>query len=541
MSAYSGHDVLVNEIWDHVCSYLTPPNLARLSLVSRRLNEIALPRKYKSLRLEPFGPSVERFINIAKSPQLRNIVREITIDTRVDFDFEYACNSEYPVPITFMCAIPHLRLFTNVTALHIRFVEECGEGDRDDCGISMEETWEFRYGILDTVMHCAAGQWTLEKQRAIDSLFLGTGVCDLEEFDYSDQNSDFTNRGPFPLRELTITNLADYDDDYLTSSEAWNAIISLPTLIDLKLMIATEKNNHSPGRAIKYEEKYYFFQNIHKTWLSPNLSQHLRVLSLYFGDYWGWLPKMDFRLIGEESPFPQLKILALGNYVFSHEWQIEWFSKIGKENGSGGLKELYLDDCPMLFQASQCGVSDDRYPDFKRILEDQCSSETYSYPTRWHHVLVHWKDSMKGLEVLKMGSGSWYLAPWDAHQTILNDLDYADTCSQKLEHRLSGNQHRHFASPAPASDDEKDGDEWESKKWRNGTGLSDTRCTRMQYIEYDIGTGPSPWLEKTGDYCFPNGFEPEDGTLIQDDLAWEEMIAANQTRREARNGRTACF
>ncbi|KAM0350697.1 hypothetical protein ACHAPU_003190 [Fusarium lateritium] len=530
----SGGVVLANEIWDQVCSYLTPPNLARLRLVSRRLNEIALPQKYKSLRLEAFGPSVERFINIAKSPKLRNYVRELTIDTRVDFDFDYACNSGYELPIAFMSAIPCLRLFTNVTVLHVRFVEECGEFDRDDCSNSMEETWEFRYRMLDTVMHCAAGQWTLEKQRIIDNVLLETGVADLDEFDYSDQDIEFTKQGPFPLRELTITNLADFDDDELTSSEAWNAVISLPSLADLKLLITTERNEASPGSAIHYEEKYYFFQNMHEIWLSPNLSQHLRVLSLFFRDYWGWLPKMDFRLIGDESPFPQLKVLALGNYVFSHQWQIEWFSKIGKEKGSGGLEELYLDDCPILFQARQCGVSDDGYPDFKRFLKEAYNPKACMYPIRWHNVLAHWKDSMKGLKVLKMGSGSWNLAPWLTQETISNDPGYADMCSQVLEHRLTGNLHRQFASPSPVPDEEQYGDEWASEKWRNGTGLSDNRCTRMQYIEYDIGTGPSPWLEKMNDSYPSDGFEPEDGTLIKDDLAWEEMVAANQARLEAR-------
>ena len=58
----------------------------------------------------------------------------------------------------------------------------------------------------------------------------------------------------------------------------------------------------------------------------------------------------DPRLIGEDSPIPQLEALAFGNYVFSHEWQIEWFTKIGKENGNGGLEELYLDDFPIFLR-----------------------------------------------------------------------------------------------------------------------------------------------------------------------------------------------
>lgn len=339
---------------DQISSYLTHQSLANLRLASRRCNEIALPRQYRSLRLEAFGDSVERFVNIAKSPNLHKLVRIITIDTHVDFEFEYTRNQPYPFPQAFMEALPHLRYFTNITSLHIRFEEHCGEDEA--YGSSVEEVAELRYRVLDIIMHCAAGMWTLEKQRIIDTVLLGYLYAEdeMEEFDYSDQDLKFVNDGPFPLRELTVTNLADNDDANLTLSEAWNAVISLPSLVDLKLLITTEETQSSENNTY-LENKYYFFQSLHETWLSPNLSQHLRVLSLYFRDYWGWFPKMDFRLIGEDSPFPHLKVLALGNYVFSHKWQVEWFNKIGKSNSSGGLEELYLDDCPILYKACQNG------------------------------------------------------------------------------------------------------------------------------------------------------------------------------------------
>ncbi|KAI6749627.1 hypothetical protein HG530_015041 [Fusarium avenaceum] len=535
MPECSSHIILVNEIWDQICSCLTRRSLANLRLASRRFNEIALPWQYKSLRLEAFGDSVEHFVSIAKSPKLHKLVRTITIDTHVDLDFEYTGNQTYPFPQAFMEALPHLRYFTNITSLHIRFEEHCGEDDAH--GTSIEEVAELRYRVLDTIMHCAAGMWSLEKQRIIDKVLLEYLYAEdeMEEFDYSDQDLEFVNDGPFPLRELTVTNLADNDDANLTLSKAWNAVISIPSLVDLKLLVATEENQSSPENSIYFENQYYFFQSLHKTWLSPNLSQHLRVLSLYFRDYWGWFPKMDFRLIDEDSPFPHLKVLALGNYVFSHQWQIKWFTRIGQENGSGGLEELYLDDCPILYKARQDGPLHDGYPDWVIVLGGQYHFSTHAFPLRWHEVFSHWKGSMKGLKVLKMGSGSWFTTPMCTYNTMRCDPEYAKLGNDVLHHRTSDNQHIDFACPAPIPR----GAYWKpeckeifaSGKYLNGEGISDTRDRRMQYVEYDIGVGPSPWREKRNRPAVVyDGFEPEEGTLLKDNQAWDEMLAANEAR-----------
>lgn len=46
------------------------------------------------------------------------------------------------------------------------------------------------------------------------------------------------------------------------------------------------------------------------------------------------------------SPLPNVRVLTLRNYGFSHDWQVEWIASLGSDNGRGGLEELYLDDCP---------------------------------------------------------------------------------------------------------------------------------------------------------------------------------------------------
>ncbi|GKU07881.1 f-box protein [Fusarium langsethiae] len=508
------------EIWDNICAHLTPPSIANLRLASLSFNNIALPWKYRSIRLEAFGPSVERFIDIAKTPKLRNLVREITIDTRIDLEWEYARNETYPFPTPFMNALPYLRYFTRATALHIRFEEHCGkaEGMYD---LDIAETYLFRYKVLDTIFHCAAGLWTLEKQLKMDEELDEERYMDEgdEKCDYSDQDLEF--RGScFALQELTIANLADYADADITDSEAWQTIMALPTLVDFKVFIASEEDEAAPENAVYFEEKYEFFDSLHLTWLSPNLTQNLRVLSLYFKDYWGWCPVMDLRSCGYDSPFPQLKVLALGNYVFSHDWQVEWFPKIGKENGSGGLKELYLDDCPILFHARQNGgVDESGYPDYLTVTRrDAYHPQDLDFPLRWHRVLAQWKDSMKGLKVFRMGHGSWWYRPERTFQLLSDDPEYTNLDHSVLDYRLLHNTHRTFACPAPSEE------EGQPEKWRHGAGLDDQRETRMKYIEYNIGVGPTPWLEDDQEA------ELEEDTADKDDVAWDAMITAIQAR-----------
>ena len=460
----------------------------------------------------------------------------------MDLDYKYYCNEEYPFPMSFMNALPYLRYFTNVTALHIRFEEHCGNPE-NDVWRDIDETYELRYKVLDTVFHCATGMWTLEKQLKIDEVlgrrFYNEYTEDVEDDedyeddgddkkrDYSGQDRDFTG-ACFPLRELTIANLADYSDYCIEGSEAWKTLMSLPSLVDLKLLITTEEDEAAPENSIYFTEKYDFFDSLPSTWLCVDMTQRLRVLSLYFKDYWGWFPIMDFRNCGEESPFPQPKVLALGNYVFTHEWQVEWFSKLGSENSSGGLEELYLDDCPILHHARQNDVCEGGYPDRAAVSnqQDYNPSEHY-FSIRWHSILSHWKDSMKGLKVFRMGHGSW-VHQSETYTTITEDPDYADLDTDVLQYRLSHNVHRSFAFPANDEYvDVTDGYLRQPEKWRQGEGLDDRRETRLTYIDYDIGVGPSAWLEMRN----TTRQEPEEGTAKKDDVAWDAMMAAIEARR----------
>lgn len=67
---------------------------------------------------------------------------------------------------------------------------------------------------------------------------------------------------------------------------------------------------------------------------------------------------------------PQLKVLTLGQYVFTDERKTDWIAIIGESNASGGLEELYMDDCPILFKAHQHSpLTSDGYPDPRAVLK----------------------------------------------------------------------------------------------------------------------------------------------------------------------------
>jgi len=133
---------------------------------------------------------------------------------------------------------------------------------------------------------------------------------------------------------------------------------------------------------------------------------------------------MDFGFINRgphaDACFPNLHVLTLISIIFSHEWQINWVASLGR----GHLRELYLDDCPILTHARflqplergftkatnlQTGdvalVSDDIFPrkDYvgENILEAESEyiAKEVRFPgaLRWYKVLRRWEEAMPSL------------------------------------------------------------------------------------------------------------------------------------------------
>ncbi|KAJ3456197.1 hypothetical protein MRS44_016220 [Fusarium solani] len=368
---YARND-LPPEVWSEICRYLPKPTLHRLRLVSTKLSAIGLPWVYKSLRLKACADSAQRFILIAKNPKLRHLVREVTVKTWGDHGDDQDPNGPWHISWPFANALPYLRCFTNVTALHVRFHELLGVSYYAPVAYDIEHSGLFRYRVMETICHCVMGMWTPEIQAKIDE-------------------------------RLTISNLSPYKDYLAEDSGGLKKMLSLPNLVNLKLLI-TSGGCPDRDRAQSLLENG-MLQTLPETWMFPSIAENLQTLSLVYGEYWGLYPKVDFRQLGESS-LPRLKVLALGNYVFGQAWQVDWVASVGQENG--GLQELYLVKCPIIVRAWRRRPFDDGDND-ESVTETFTGPEpglgVREYHLRWHNVLSRWAESMNGLRVFCMGEG----------------------------------------------------------------------------------------------------------------------------------------
>lgn len=437
-------------------------------LVCRDMTPVATSFVFRHVRLEAIRVMDGHFMNIALSPSLRDYVREVTCDTWVGGRFVDHVYHPYLLLTRFAKHLPCLRLFRNLHTLHLRFSPHCAKPGRSTSTYALEESTVFRYSVLDTVFRCLDGTWSAKEQEKIDSdLRIHGGIL---TSDYHVPDDDAFVDGPIPIHTLTIANLADYNDTRLTKSAAFQNVINSGNLRDLKLLIATGRNITVTDPTIHYRDRQNMYESLPTTWLSPGLAQHLRVLSLYGAGYWGWHPKMDFRLVnptGESgSGFPNLKVLALGKYVFSHEWQIDWIANLGKNNRNGGLEELYLDNCPILACAAhpppmdtsttnlgldadgkEIIISNHGYPRPEAEVHDyQVPGETdHAFCLRWCDILTRWQDTMPSLKVFKADKESWTIEKTD-HATPMYGIRPE---RELLAHRRNHNEFRNYNCPSP--------------------------------------------------------------------------------------------
>ncbi|CAJ2511996.1 Uu.00g076210.m01.CDS01 [Anthostomella pinea] len=402
------------------------------------------------------------------SEHLRRHIRDICIDTRVGPGFEYQRNEAFKPPAAFFRALPCLRLFSGLQELHLKFTEYCGNEEKAYTSISIEEDYNFqyRYWVLWTVFSCLAGEWNVAQSQDIYD-DMDAAVCENDELvdgeDFFEDlakdaaSSNEQSTGPIALKALSICNLADYDDVRFTSSDLFKKVLESPTLTELKVYVVFQTDEMDPWHKIYLPEKYDFMESLCKTWLAPAVAKKLTVLSLFCEEPWGWNPKMDFREVnpgrGPESGFPNLKVLALGYFVFSHEWQIEWFSSLGRLNGHGGLRELYLDDCPIMHAVHSRVRLDERPETAGYPLKEKMTSEFQDvnvedrlYPMRWHHLLTHRGESMSGLTVFMMDKGQW----WNQSHV---DPPYKEWSHLEVSRFFDRRNFETYDCPAPELDD----------------------------------------------------------------------------------------
>lgn len=133
--------------------------------------------------------------------------------------------------------------------------------------------------------------------------------------------------------------------------------------------------------------------------------------------HFGFAPKLDLRGVH----FPRLKTLALGNYTFTHDWQLDW---LGTHRET--LEELYLDDCIVVYYAKMmgCGVDEEGYPVFGAGAKEEKDDFRF-YEMTWAKVLGYLEKEMvgeegKGLRKVMVGSSprwdEWTPRKWSVDE-----------------------------------------------------------------------------------------------------------------------------
>ncbi|KAF4960614.1 hypothetical protein FSARC_10428 [Fusarium sarcochroum] len=508
---------LPEELILQILEYFPKCVLHELRYVNSTFNRIAAQVAFRVIRFRAYKDEPERFMHIADTENLRDHVREITCDTWNDCK----CVGSYLIYEPFFDALPYIGLFRNLKTLHLRFRE-----NEHHYPYSIRSFRETSLRTLDTIFRSLAGTWTEQHQRDFDS---GLNVMKVHEYKMLKfpKNSPTT---PISLKTLTVSNLENYLEESLTTSAAFQTILNSKSLVDMRLNIATSMS----GPCSRDNQ---LFDKMQSSWLTPNITSNLRVLSLYCHHGWGWLPKMDFRLIGVDG-LPNLKILALGNFEFSHWWQVEWF-------GSLGIEKLYLDGCTVLFsEYNWTGLKRDQS---ETVVEDaegtthSFSNEGYYDPGEqpqhrlrdsrlvktglcWHHLLSHWARSMKTLRVLKVGQGysDDIDEPWKATDpTWYGNAHRWETDSWKQRYSHHGFQH--FECPTPLT---------------VGSGIRQFGSWATQ--DYERVFHYSKWTEQDIEYSTPTTTPTRDietegisyEIRAKDIQAFRALIAAVEKRRK---------
>ncbi|KAF5602110.1 f-box domain-containing protein [Fusarium pseudocircinatum] len=319
------------ETLGNVISFLPQADVKNLRLVNHRLSPLATRRLFRHTRLlarAKDNNDPHRFIQLANS-ELSGLVREVSCDVSslVHNGFYYMEKAQLEFLPVFWDALPLLARFRNIQTLHLCFDASFALNDFK-AGSS-----QFRSRVLKNVFRILTGTFTKEVPKTMDTLSSASTKISPSD----------TPSSPITLSTLMISNLGDYHDPELTSMPEFKT--AMGNIKALRLDMAQHKGEWREWRytkttAIPNQCQEMFIQ-LPLTWLSSTVAANLQVLSLHHQSYWGWFPNIDIRLIGGGNGMPKLRSLALGQFVFSHQREVDWITSLD-------LEELFLQGCAVL-------------------------------------------------------------------------------------------------------------------------------------------------------------------------------------------------
>ena len=248
------------------------------------------------------------------------------------------------------------------------------------------------------------------------------------------------------VQELGLRCFTEFDNDAVyrlmeePSEKDTKREQMLSGLKSLRMGIVHEQHHPERGYDLKGGSNQLFWERYPSRWLLP-ATNTLRHLTLYSNLVVGWFPKLELRNIH----FPHLESLALGQFMFSHDWQFNWIL-----SHSGTLKHLYLDRCSILYQighANSRWLDPEGYPvvgrgyprwGHSRLMDETGFDETLkfiNYETRWHDVFTRFSASLTHITMFRFGSSSGWnfethnrywghvgmpIQPWEQESEISN-------------------------------------------------------------------------------------------------------------------------
>ncbi|KAH7002152.1 hypothetical protein EDB80DRAFT_867160 [Ilyonectria destructans] len=402
------------ETIDNIVSRLDKPALSAVRHLNHYLEPFAARWHFRKIRFRTgyFRRGRHGLVNIAKSTKLNRLVRSVVCTVDLPVALPFYPNLDMNIEETFIAmdpedrdvvvaaahVLPFLAHFRHLITLKLVFIEF--ESTEHYTPASFDVI-DFQSGIIETIFECLAGTWPLEKQTRIDqALQLVKG----DEYDFS--RGALPEPGLISLRALCISELTTSPHPRVRGSEAFKAVVGSGSIVHFSFVnhiISCRENEEVP---LYSREELEMFEKMPQIWFIPSMAENLQILKLDFSENWGWHPKLNLEAIA--PALPNLKKLSLWKFVFSHERQARWIASLGRNNLSGGLEELRLLCCHIVYRATHFGQldSDTRYPIQEAMLrlnplEDEQLMSTF-FPLRWYTMLDLWRASMPALKSLRV-------------------------------------------------------------------------------------------------------------------------------------------
>ncbi|OJJ96433.1 hypothetical protein ASPACDRAFT_46595 [Aspergillus aculeatus ATCC 16872] len=200
-----------------------------------------------------------------------------------------------------------------------------------------------------------------------------------------------------PVKELSLCNFQNINPT--DPKVVLNLTQILRTLRALRMNNTNEHDESNGENDLEQDEPHKFFPELPSFLADPG-SRDPRTPHIYSSNYFGFYPKLDLRGVH----LLRFKTLALGNYAFVNDSQLQWILSHGKT-----LTELYLDDTPILFEVSVYN-KDRAFLDSGRYTHKPGLREKHfaTYDKRWQHYFQAFQAGLPQLRHFRYGRSE----PW---------------------------------------------------------------------------------------------------------------------------------